>query len=274
MAQTILISGCSSGIGYYCAHQLHQQGFRVIATARKEKDVERLRTEGLISYPLDLASSASIQQALELIFEQHGRRIDVLFNNGAYGQPGATEDLSREVMRKQFETNVFGTMELTNRIIPLMRQQQHGRIIHNSSVLGFVALAYRGAYNASKYALEGFADTQRLELKGSGVYISLIEPGPITSSFRQNAYQHFLQHIDRKNSAHADRYHKMEAHFTKQGPAVPFTLGPEAVYKALQHAIQARRPKERYYVTFPTRLFGVLKRVLTTRAMDKILAKV
>ncbi|MEA2094340.1 MAG: SDR family NAD(P)-dependent oxidoreductase, partial [Pseudomonadota bacterium] len=190
-----------------------------------------------------------------------------------YGQPGAVEDLSRDVLRTQFETNLFGWHELTNRIIPIMRQQGHGRIIHNSSVLGFVALPFRGAYTASKYALEGLADTLRLELRGTDIHVSLVEPGPIESRFRANAFAAYQHNINPETSVHRDQYLRMEQRLTKEGPAVPFTLPPEAVLKKVIHALESRRPKARYYVTFPTYLFAVLKRLTTQRALDRILLR-
>jgi len=236
--------------------------------------VARLLQLDFESVQLDLSQSQSIQTALSTILKKTNNQIDVLFNNGAYGQPGATEDLTRQVMKEQFETNVFGTMELTNSVIPIMRKQGYGKIIHNSSVLGIISLPFRGAYNASKYALEGFADTQRLELHGSGISISLIEPGPILTKFRDNAFQNFKKNIDKENSFYKQRYKKMEEHFSKQGAAVPFTLTSEAVNIKLLHAIEAKSPKARYYVTFPTYLFGYLKRMLGTKAMDWVLRKV
>jgi NAD(P)-dependent dehydrogenase (short-subunit alcohol dehydrogenase family) len=269
----ILITGCSSGIGLYCAQQLKKLNYRVFATARKEADVQSLINEGFESTCLDLSQSASIQKALAWVLQKTDQKIDVLFNNGAYGQPGATEDLTREVMRDQFETNLFGTMELTNSVIPIMRKQGYGKIIHNSSILGFISFPFRGAYNASKYALEGFADTQRLELHGSGISISLIEPGPITSKFRENAFKNFVKNIDKENSYFKTRYKKMEQHFSKKGPAVPFTLTEGAVYKRLLHALNAKSPQARYYVTFPTYLFGYLKRILPTKMMDWLIQK-
>src|SRR5690606_26302326 len=177
----------------------------------------------------DLDSPASIEAAVGQILERTAGRLYGLFNNGGYGQPGAVEDLSRDAIRAQFETNVFGTIELTNRVIPVMRAQGAGRIVQNSSLLGLVALPYRGAYNASKYALEGFYDTLRLELHGSGVQVSLIEPGPITSRFRANAHAMYRRHIDVEHSVHRDTYRAMERRLTRPGPAAPFTLGPEAV---------------------------------------------
>ena len=177
-------------------------------------------------------------------------------------------------MREQFETNVFGTQELTNLVIAMMRKQGQGRIIYNSSVLGIISLPYRGAYNASKYAIEGLADTLRLELFNTNIHISLIEPGPITSQFRANAFSKFQQHIDKKTSAHQHTYKGMEARLTKLGPAAPFTLPPEAVISKLLHAIESPRPKIRYYVTFPTYLLATLKRLLPHPCLDWVLRKV
>ena len=200
--KSVLVTGCSTGIGYTCAHELHKRGYAVFATCRKEEDVQRLREEGLNAHRLDLCDTSSMHETLSWMLAQTGGRIDVLFNNGAYGQPGAVEDLRREVLREQFETNVFGTQELTNLVLPFMRAQKSGRIIYNSSILGFVAMSYRGAYNASKFAIEGLADTLRLELHKSGVDVVLIEPGPIRSSFRKNALAKFLANVDQEHSAH------------------------------------------------------------------------
>jgi NAD(P)-dependent dehydrogenase (short-subunit alcohol dehydrogenase family) len=270
----VLITGCSSGIGYDAALELHKRGYVVIASARQDKDVERLRTQGLFAVQLDLACSESIQRALaQTLAHTHGKLYG-LFNNGAYGQAGAVEDLSRDVIRKQFETNVFGWMELTNTVIPVMRSQGYGRIIQNSSVLGLIALKFRGAYNASKYAIEGFSDTLRLELEGSNIYISSIEPGPIESNFRSNSYQAFKEHIDSDNSVFKAAYAQAEKRLTKKGAAVPFTLPASAVTRKVIHALESKRPKPHYYVTFPTYLFGTLKRILSARMLDRILLKV
>jgi NAD(P)-dependent dehydrogenase (short-subunit alcohol dehydrogenase family) len=272
--KSVLITGCSSGIGLSVAEGLKDRGYRVFATARQAIDAERLAAAGFESRQLDLADPASIQTAMDDILDRTGNTLDALFNNGAYGQPGAVEDLSREVLRQQFETNLFGWHELTNLVIPVMRRQGHGRIIQNSSVLGFVALRYRGAYNASKFALEGLTDTLRLELAGSGIHISLIEPGPIASRFRENAFKAYQRNIKPEGSPHQDMYRQMEQRLTTQGPAVPFTLPPEAVLKKVIHALESNRPRARYYVTFPTYLFGFLKRVLSDRLLDKVLSKV
>lgn len=271
--KSILITGCSSGIGREVAHGLKARGYRVFASARKPADVAELSIEGFESLQLDLADPDSIQTAVNDLLGQTGGTLDALFNNGAYGQPGAVEDLSRAVLREQFETNLFGWHELTSLVLPVMRRQGHGRIIQNSSVLGFVALRYRGAYNASKYALEGLTDTLRLELAGSGISISLIEPGPISSRFRENAFKAYQRNINPQGSPHQDMYLRMEERLTKQGPAVPFTLPPEAVLKKVIHALESHRPRARYYVTFPTYLFGFLKRVLSDRLLDRVLGK-
>jgi NAD(P)-dependent dehydrogenase (short-subunit alcohol dehydrogenase family) len=269
--KSVLITGCSSGIGYTTAMGLQQRGYQVFASARRIEDVRRLRKEGLTCLQLDLDDSQSIQNAVDSLLEQTGGRLYGLFNNAGYGQPGAVEDLRRDVLRQQFETNVFGSMELTNQAIPVMRQQGEGRIIQNSSVLGFVSLAYRGAYNASKYALEGLYDTLRLELHGTNIFAVLIEPGPITSKFRENAFAAYKENIDIQNSAHRENYLATEQRLTREEAVAPFTLPAEAVLKKVILALEKPNPKPRYYVTVPTYIFGISKRFLTSRALDKIL---
>jgi len=269
----VFITGCSTGIGYTTAIELKKRGHRAICSARKEADVTRLQNEGFETLQLDLADSASIQRAVKQLIELTNGKIDGLFNNGAYGQPGAIEDLSRDVLREQFETNFFGTHELTNLIIPLMRKQGHGRIIYNSSILGFVAMRYRGAYNASKFALEGLVDTMRIELFDTKIKLCLIEPGPITSNFRKNAFAMYQKNINPEISFHKDTYRAMEERLQKEGPAVPFTLPAEAVAEKVIHALESKKPKIRYYVTFPTYLFGYLKRLLPIAWLDVLLRK-
>ena len=256
------------------AIELKKRGYRVIASARKPEDVQRLIDEGFATVLLDLADSHSVQRGFEQAVELADGRLDALFNNGAFGQPGAVEDVTREVLLNQFETNVFGTHELTNLCIALMRKQGYGRIIYNSSVLGFVALSYRGAYNASKYALEGLADTLRLELHDTNIKIVLIEPGPILSNFRNNSFALYKKNINKKISAHADAYQAMEDRLQTEGPAVPFTLPATAVVDKVIKALESQQPYIRYYVTFPTYLFGYLKRILPMRWMDALLRRV
>lgn len=270
----VLITGCSSGIGLCVARGLHAEGFQVVASARKSEDVLRLREEeALQAVRLDLDSRESISTGLREALELTGGRLYGLFNNGAYGQPGAVEDLTWEALESQLRTNLLGWHELTRQVIPLMREQGEGRIIQNSSVLGFISMPYRGAYNCSKHALEGLSDTLRLELAGSGIFVSLVEPGPITSRFRDNAYRKYLQNIDKEHSPHRASYQAMEARLRKEGDATAFTLPPEAVLKKVLHALRSQRPKARYPVTFPTYLFAVLKRLLSTGQLDWVLGK-
>ena len=271
--RSILITGCSSGIGHGVAGGLKSRGYRVFATARKREDIERLQAEGFESLQLDVTDSASIRSAVSRVLSETGGRLYGLFNNAGYGQPGAVEDLSRDVLRKQFETNLFGAHELASLVLPAMRRRGEGRIIQDSSVLGLVALKYRGAYNASKFALEGLTDTLRMELKGTGIHVCLIEPGPITSEFRKNAYRAFRENIDPDNSVHRPVYEKIEKRLTREGAVVPFTLGPEAVLKNVIHALESKKPKARYYVTFPTYFFAAAKRILPDTLLDWLLMK-
>ena len=272
--KSILITGCSSGIGLCVAEGLQQRGYRVFATARRPADVEALKEKGLEALTLDVTDDDSIDEAVEEILSRTGGTLYALFNNAAYGQPGAVEDLSREVLRAQFETNLFGWHALTRKLIPVMRQQGEGRIIKNSSVLGLIVLPFRGAYNASKFALEGLSDTLRLELEGTNIHVSLIEPGPIRSKFRDNAHAAFKKNIDAENSVYREHYAAMETRLKKEGDGMPFTLPPEAVLKRVIHALESKRPQVRYYVTFPTYLFGTLRRLLPYRWLDRLLLKV
>ncbi len=273
-AKAVLVTGASTGIGYHCAKALQKDGYRVIASCRKLPDVSRLQAEGLTCIQLDVTNPESIQRAVEETLKLCDGKLYGLFNNGAYGQPGAVEDLTRDTLRRQFETNLFGWVELTNALLPSMIANGEGRIVQNSSVLGFAAMPFRGAYNSSKFALEGLTDTLRLELKGTGVEVSLIEPGPILSDFRKNALTALKSNIDMANSRHKKKYDAALERLSKEGPVQRFTLGPDAVYKKLKHALESKRPKPRYYVTFPTYLMGYLKRILSSRGMDKILGKV
>lgn len=274
LSRSILITGCSSGIGRAAADGLLARGWRVFATARKATDVDRLAADGFEALRLDYDDSESIHAAVGTILARTDGRLDALFNNGAYGQPGAVEDLTRDTLRAQFETNLFGWAELTNFVIPIMRRQGFGRIVMCSSLLGYAALPLRGAYNASKYALEGLTDTLRLELHGTRIHLSLIEPGPVATRFRANAWGAFRRNIDRERSPFRARYEGMEEKFTKEGPAMPFTLPPEAVVEKLVHALESPRPRPRYPVTVPAHLFWWLRRLLPTRALDAVLRRV
>lgn len=272
--KTVLITGCSSGIGECLAAAIHERpGYRLIATARREDDVLRLSGAGMEALQLDLADTGSIAAAVDEVLERSSGRIDVLINNGAYGQPGAVEDLSREVLRAQFEVNVFGTHDLTTRVLPAMRRQGRGRIIQISSILGVVSLPFRGAYNASKHALEALSDTLRLELRGTGVHVSLIEPGPIESRFRENAMRRFEEHIRIEDSPHRERYRTVRERLHSDRPD-PFTLPPESVVKKTLLAMEQSRPRPRYLVTIPSHVLARLKRAIPDRLFDALVSNI
>jgi len=272
--KSILITGCSSGIGYDAAHGLKARGWRVFAACRKAEDCARLIGEGLESPQLDYQDEASITTALDQALEATGGKLDALFNNGAFACPGLAEDLPRDALRSIFEVNVFGWHDLTRRVIPVMRRQGHGRIVQCSSVLGFVTMPWRGAYNATKYAIEGLSDTMRIEMRGSGIDVVLIEPGPVSSKIRVNAIPHFERWIDWENSARAEDYGALRHRlYSKRGPS-KYELPASAVTKKLIHAVEARRPKARYYVTTPTYVIGTLRRILPTRALDWVISRV
>ena len=272
--KSILITGCSSGIGYDAAHGLTARGWRVFATCRKETDCIRLRHEGLESFVLDYADEASVSAALAEVLNATGGTLDALFNNGAYALPGAAEDLPRAGLRELFETNVFGWHDLTRQVIPVMRAKGAGRIVNCSSVLGLVVAPWRSAYNASKFAIEGLTDTLRLEMRGTGIHIVLIEPGPVTSQIRQNAVVAFEKWIDWENSVRADEYRStlIKRLYEKRGKD-RFELPASAVTQKLIHALESPKPKPRYFVTTPTYIMSSLKRILPTKALDWILAK-
>lgn len=268
--RTILITGCSSGIGLASAREMKRRGWRVFATARKEEDIARLRDdEGVESLYLDYAEPQSIADAAARVLDATGGRLFALFNNGAYGQPGALEDVSREVLRAQFEANVFGWHDLTSRVIPAMRRQGEGRIVFCSSVLGLMAAPYRGAYCASKFAIEALADTLRMELDGTGIKVVLIEPGPIATRFVEHALAAYRRHIDIEASPHREIYRARIARM-EEGGQQSFKLGPEAVAAKLVQALESKSPKARYLVTLPTYVVVAARRLLPARALDAI----
>jgi short-subunit dehydrogenase len=273
MEKTILITGTSSGIGWTTSHYLKKRGWRVFATARKKEDVKRLTTEGFEAFHLDVNDSSQIRDVVGAILELTEGKLFGLCNNAGYALPGALEDIGREELRAQFETNVFGLQELTNCVLPIMRKQGYGRIIHISSVLGLISLPFRGAYNASKYAVEGLGDTLRLELRNTDIHVSLIEPGPILSRFRENALSQYEVHINPQESFFRNTYGNFLKNF-KENKATQFGAKPEIVAKKILHALESRRPKTHYYVTLPTYLFVGLKRLLPQRVLDLILAKI
>lgn len=272
--KSILITGSSSGIGYDAALGFRALGFRVFASCRAQVDCDRLIAEGFDSPRIDYAESDSIAAGLAEVLQATGGTLDVLYNNGAYACPGAAEDLPRGALREIFEVNLFGYHELTTLVIPVMRAQGHGRIINCSSVLGIVGLKWRAAYVSTKFALEGLTDVLRVEMADTPIKVILIEPGPIASDIRENAIPHFEKWVDWKGSVRADQYVELrERLYTDSGPDA-FELPARAVTKKLIHAATAKRPKPRYYVTFPTYLMGTLRRILPTRLLDAVIGRV
>ena len=269
--RTVLITGCSSGIGLCLAHGLRSAGYHVFATTRKEEDVTRLKKLGFDAFLLDLASSKSIKTAIYELYQKTDS-LYALINNGAYGQAGALEDISREALEKQFQANVFGWHELTNLVLPSMKERNKGRVIYISSVLGFVAMPFRGPYVASKFAIEGLVNTLRLELKKTKIKLSLIQPGPIESKFRQNAFLAFKENVDSSKSDYKREYKTMIERLNSD-KNVQFTLAPESVLRCVLHALESKSPKNYYRVTFPTKLLTVLCRILPSSLMDHILSR-
>lgn len=274
MTRTLLITGCSSGIGHDAAHGLRARGWRVFAACRQEADCARLRDAGFESPRIDYTDPDSIETGLAQVLDATGGTLDALFNNGAHAIPGAAEDLPPAALRAIFEANVFGWHDLTTRVIPVMRAQGHGRVVNHSSVLGLVSAPWRAAYNATKYATEAMTDTFRVEMRGTGIHFIAMNTGPVTSKIRVNAIPHFEQWIDWENSARADQYRaKLLKRLYESTGKDRFELPPSAVTAKLVHALESPRPRPRYFVTTPTYLMGAARRVLPTRALDWLLAK-
>jgi NAD(P)-dependent dehydrogenase (short-subunit alcohol dehydrogenase family) len=271
--RTILITGCSSGIGYHCAHALRGRGWRVFAACRRQADCDRLAAEGLETLQLDYTDQDSIAAAVDYVMAATGGRIDALFNNGAYAHPGAVEDLSTDHLRALLETNFIGWYDLTRRVIPAMRRHGSGRIVNCSSVLGFVAVRFTSAYSASKFAVEGWSDALRLELRGTGIYVSLLQPGPIRSRMLENARVRFIETIDVRNSPFRSDYGRELSRLSGSSKRSAFKLGPEAMIAPLIHALESPVPRARYRVTIPTLVGAWLKRLLPTTMMDRVLLR-
>ncbi|MEM1272718.1 MAG: SDR family NAD(P)-dependent oxidoreductase [Pseudomonadota bacterium] len=276
MRRTILITGASSGIGAHAARVLHaRSGWHVLATARKAEDVARLSAEGLDSFSLDLGEPESISAGWQEALRRSEGQVYALFSNAGHGQPGAVEDLPADALRAIFETNVFGLHDLTRHAVRHMRERGSGRIVQHSSGLGRVSMRWRGAYNASKHALEGLTDTMRLELHGTRVFVSTLNTGPVTSAFRQNSIPHFEKWIDWENSMIADQYRTELLPFLYEpGPRAAFQREPDAVTRRLIHAIESPSPRPRYLITPATHIAEALRRVLPQRLIDMIAARI
>lgn len=271
-SRTILITGCSSGIGAHCARALKVDGWTVFATARQPSDIEALKADGLSAHYLDYREPDSISALVEAVLNETGGRLDALYNNGAHALPGAVEDLPLAGLREQFDVNFFGWHDLTQHIVPVMRRQGHGRIVHCSSILGLVPMKWRGAYVASKFAVEGLMLVQRMELEGSGIHVSLIEPGPIATRLDYNALKQMERYIDVETSVHRDAYYRRMARLAAGGSKSRFKLGPNAVYDVLKEALENPRPKPHYLVTRPAKFTDFARRFLSKRALYRMLA--
>jgi NAD(P)-dependent dehydrogenase (short-subunit alcohol dehydrogenase family) len=267
MNKTILITGCSTGIGYVCAMGLKAQGWRVFATARRSADLARLERDGLEAIVLDYRDSSSVQACAAEVAKRTDGRLYALFNNGAYGQPGAVEDITRAVLEEQFAANFFGWHELTHACLPLMRTNGAGRIIQCSSLLGLSALKWRGPYNASKFALEGLTDTMRLELRNSPIRVVTINPGPIESDFVKNARAAFERNVDMTHSHYQAAFERQRQRLDRGGSA-RFKLPASAVLAKLVVALESPNPRAHYYVTTPTWLVAIARRILPQSALD------
>ena len=268
--QTILITGCShGGIGYATAKHLKELGCRVFASARQQKDVDALIAKGFETYLIDVNNYEQVDLALQDILTKTNDSLDAVFNNAGYGQAGALEDIDTKYLKEQFETNVFGLHNITHKVLKIMRKQGYGKIIQHSSVLGLVSMKYRGAYNASKYAIEGIADTMRLELKGSDIYMSLLNTGPVTSKFRENSIKS-IKNVEYENSVYKKDYEKILA---RQNKKVPFNEEAISVAKVVENILNSSKPKPRYYITKATWIMAILKRILPTSILDLFLSK-
>lgn len=271
--RSILITGCSSGIGYASAHALKERGWRVFAACRQQQDCDRLAGEGLETVRLDYLDQDSIGAAVNFVFDKTGGRLDALFNNGAYAHPGAVEDVSTDFVRTVLETNFLGWYDLTRRVLPVMRRQQSGRIVNCSSVLGFVSIRFTAAYSASKHAVEAWSDALRLELQGTGIHVSILQPGPIRSRMLDNSQARFLNTIDVRNSHFRRDYGRELSRLSGSSKKSAFKLGPEAVVSPLIHALESPNPRSRYRITVPTQVGAWLKRLLPTPMMDRVLLR-
>lgn len=272
--KSILITGCSSGIGRDAAQALRARGWHVFASCRQEEDCETLKAQGFDSPRIDYCDAESIASGLAEVLEATGGTLDALFNNGAHQLNARVEDLPTDGLRAIFEANLFGWHELTRQVVPVMRTQGAGRIVQCSSALGFTYMRYRGAYTATKHALEGLTDVMRIELQGTGIHVILIEPGPITTEFRRKGIQYFERYIDWKASARREEY---ENHLIPRmyGPGSKdrFELPASAVSAKLIRALDSTDPAPRYYVTGASYIAGYLRRILSTRMSDRIISR-
>ncbi|MDT1986661.1 MAG: SDR family NAD(P)-dependent oxidoreductase [Planktomarina sp.] len=275
MQKSILITGCSSGIGLDCAKTLHAHGWTVFASCRQQKDCDRLKMMGIEAPRLDHADPVSITETIQYILTKTNGKLDAVFNNGAFAVPGAVEDLPTDALRSIYETNLFGYHEVIRQVIPIMRAQGKGKILNCSSVLGFVAIPWRGAYNSTKFALEGLTDTLRIEMRNTNINVILIEPGPIGTKIRENSIPHFERWVDWENSPRKKQYETdlIKRLYQPKNKPDAFELPVSAVTKVVMKALESHHPKPRYYVTIPTHFMGLLRRILSTRSLDWFISR-
>ena len=275
MQKSILITGCSSGIGLDCAKTLHAHGWTVFASCRQQKDCDRLKMMGIEAPRLNHADPVSITETIQYILTKTNGKLDAVFNNGAFAVPGAVEDLPTDALRSIYETNLFGYHEVIRQVIPIMRAQGKGKILNCSSVLGFVAIPWRGAYNSTKFALEGLTDTLRIEMRNTNINVILIEPGPIGTKIRENSIPHFERWVDWENSPRKKQYETdlIKRLYQPKNKPDAFELPVSAVTKVVMKALESHHPKPRYYVTIPTHFMGVLRRILSTRSLDWFISR-
>ena len=275
MQKSILITGCSSGIGLDCAKTLHAHGWTVFASCRQQKDCNRLKMMGIEAPRLDHADPVSITETIQYILTKTNGKLDAVFNNGAFAVPGAVEDLPTDALRSIYETNLFGYHEVIRQVIPIMRAQGKGKILNCSSVLGFVAIPWRGAYNSTKFALEGLTDTLRIEMRNTNINVILIEPGPISTKIRENSIPHFERWVDWENSPRKKQYETdlIKRLYQPKNKPDAFELPVSAVTKVVMKALESHHPKPRYYVTIPTHFMGLLRRILSTRSLDWFISR-
>lgn len=272
--RSILITGCSSGIGLASAEAMQARGWQVFAACRKQADCDRLKARGLDSPRLDVEDPASLQTGLAEVLDATGGTLDALFNSAGYGFPALVEDLPRAAFEEMMAVNLFGVHDLTRRVLPVMRAQGAGRIVMCSSALGLVGMPFRAAYTASKMALEGYTDVLRQEVEPLGLRVVLIEPGPITSTFKSNAGAKFAQWVDWENSAQRDRYDKVLERMQGAPKPDPLEKPASAVVAALARAVESPRPRARYQVGVPAVYAALARRFLPARWHDRLIRRI
>jgi len=268
-SKAVLITGCSTGIGRATAEHLAARGWRVYATARRPETIADLRNRGCEVLALDVCDEASIRGAVDTVVAAEGA-VGVLVNNAGYGQEGTVEEVPMEEVRRQFETNVFGLVRLTQLALPGMRRQHWGRVINVSSMGGRLTFPGGGVYHATKHAVEAISDALRFEVRGFGVDVVVIEPGPIKTQFEDTS----LDSMDAASDSHVSPYAEFNASVAERVRGTykgPMAAGPEAVARAIERAVSAKHPRTRYPVTAAARLLMLTRRILPDRAWDAML---